>query len=278
MTTDPDYDLAELNKETGLGGYGEEIAREIPQIDMSDYFNRQEEIAEALWVAATGIGFFQLTNHGIPQALIDEAFDRSAAFFDMPAESKARFPLKPGTNAGWEYMAQVRPSTGTADRKESYQITLPRMAELWPDGSELFGFKETMLAFERHNWALAMKVLNCFAGRLGFPAGFFTEGHNPDTPQYQSTLRLLHYLWDGGKERPFNLGTGTGYSVQQVVDAAQRITGEDIRVKDGFRREGDPAILIADGSKARKALGWRPKYSDLDTIIQHAWRWENRVR
>ena len=129
--------LAELQKEAGIGGYGEEVDRDIPQIDMSDYFNRKEEITDALWDAATGIGFFQLTNHGIPQELIDEAFLLSAGFFDLSADTKAQYPLKPGTNAGWEYKAQVRPSTGTADNKESYQITLPRMENLWPDAHDL---------------------------------------------------------------------------------------------------------------------------------------------
>ena len=189
-----DMPLAELKKEQGFGGYGVEVERDIPQIDMSDFSRRKPEITEALWQAATDIGFFQLTNHDIPQALIDEAFDASAAFFALPSETKEQYPLKPGTNAGWEYKAQVRPSTGTADQKESYQITLPRMAELWPTGAELPGFKATMLAFERQNWALAMKVLSCFADRLGFPADAFTDGHDPLSPEYQSTLRLIHYL------------------------------------------------------------------------------------
>jgi isopenicillin N synthase-like dioxygenase len=194
MSETKPYGLSELNKESGIGAYGEEIERDIPQIDMSDFFNRRKDISDALWEAATGIGFFQLTNHGIPATLIDEAFALSAGFFGLPTDTKAQYPLKPGTNAGWEYMAQVRPSTGTADRKESYQITLPRMQNLWPTGQEIFGFKETMLAFERHNWAVAMKVLDCFAERLNFTPGFFTEGHDPDTKAYQSTLRLIHYL------------------------------------------------------------------------------------
>ncbi|MEM9629065.1 MAG: 2-oxoglutarate and iron-dependent oxygenase domain-containing protein [Pseudomonadota bacterium] len=189
-----DMPLAELKKEQGFGGYGVEIERDIPQIDMSDFSRRKPEITEALWQAATDIGFFQLTNHGIPQTLVDEAFDASAGFFALPAETKQQYPLKPGTNAGWEYKAQVRPSTGTADQKESYQITLPRMAALWPTGDELPSFKATMLAFERQNWALAMKVLSCFADRLGFVTDAFTEGHDPESPEYQSTLRLIHYL------------------------------------------------------------------------------------
>lgn len=194
MSTRQTYDLDELTRESGMGAYGVEVERDIPQIDMSDYFNRKDDITDALWEAATGIGFFQLTGHGIPQTLIDDAFDMSAAFFDLPADTKAQYPLRPGTNAGWEYMAQVRPSTGTADRKESYQITLPRMKGLWPTGQEVRAFKATMLAFERHNWAVAMKVLDCFADRLGFPPDTFTNGHDPDTPEYQSTLRLIHYL------------------------------------------------------------------------------------
>lgn len=194
MTTDGTYGLDELNKEAGFGGSGAVIDRDIPQIDMSDFFNRKAEITEALWQAATGIGFFQLVNHGIPDELTAEAFAQSAAFFDLPDETKAKRPLKPGTNAGWEFKAQVRPSTGTADQKESYQITLPRMTGLWPTGEELAGFKAVMLAFERHNWALGMKVLSCFADRLGFGPDFFTDGHDPLVPEYQSTLRLIHYL------------------------------------------------------------------------------------
>lgn len=186
--------LAELDKESRIGGIGVEIDRAIPLIDMGNFLARKDEIADELWQAATGIGFFQLTGHGIPDSLIDEAFALSAGFFALPDATKARYPLKPGTNAGWEYKAQVRPSTGTADQKESYQITLPRMAGLWPTGAELAGFKATMLAFERMNWALAMKVLSCFAGRLGFGPDVFTDGHDPDSPGYQSTLRLIHYL------------------------------------------------------------------------------------
>ncbi|GGE24767.1 2OG-Fe(II) oxygenase [Primorskyibacter flagellatus] len=186
--------MAELAKESRMGAYGEEVHRDIPRIDMSDFRARKAEITEQLWSAATDIGFFQLTNHGIPQPLVDEAFAISAAFFDLPTATKEAMPLKPGTNAGWEYMAQVRPSTGTADRKESFQITLPRMDGLWPSESDLAGFRATMLAFERHNWSLAMKVLSCFADKLAFDPNLFVDGHDPLRPEYQSTLRLIHYL------------------------------------------------------------------------------------
>lgn len=188
------YALDELKKEAGFGGEGEIVDRDIPLIDMSDFFARKAEITDQLWDAATGIGFFQLTNHGIPQELVDDAFALSEKFFDLPEQAKAQYPLKPGSNAGWEFKAQVRPSTGTPDQKESYQITLPRMKGLWPTGDEVALFKPVMMAFERHNWAVAMKVLSCFADRLGFNTDHFTEAHDPEVPEYQSTLRLLHYL------------------------------------------------------------------------------------
>lgn len=188
------YAMDELNKEATIGAVGSTVSRAIPRIDLSDFDRRKLKIADDLWTASVEIGFFQLVNHGIPQALIDDAFEYSPRFFALPADTKGRYPLGKGTNAGWEYMAQVRPSTGTADHKESYQITLPRMAALWPSSTELPGFKAVMLAFERANWALGMRVLSCFALKLGFHEDFFTDAHDPMSPHYQSTLRLLHYL------------------------------------------------------------------------------------
>lgn len=192
--TQQTYGLAELNQEKTFGGIGGLKHREVPRIDMSNFEARKAEIAEQLWDASTRIGFFQLVNHGIPQEQIDEAFDMTARFFALPHDTKATMPQRKGTNAGWEYKSQVRPSTGTADQKESYQITLPRMHDLWPNGDELPGFKASMLAMERANWALGMKVLSCFALKLGFPPEFFTQRHDPMSGEYQCTLRLLHYL------------------------------------------------------------------------------------
>ncbi len=245
MSTANTKTLAELEKEKGIGGYGIEVDREIPQIDMSDFANRKAEITEALWAAATDIGFFQLFNHGIPTSLIDEAFAASAAFFDLPQETKAHYPLRPGTNSGWEYMEQVRPSTGTADRKESYQITLPRMAKLWPTGAELAGFKATMLAFERHNWAVAMRVLSCFADRLAFPPDFFTDGHDPLTPEYQSTLRLIHYLgMEDAKPEDFKFwraGAHTDFDCLTLL----------------HQREGQGGLQLCPGKDSQgRAIAW----------------------
>lgn len=90
-------------------------------------------------------------------------------------------------------------------------------------------------------------------------------------------LRLLHYMQDGGEETRFNLGTGTGYTVKEVIQTAEEVTGRPIPTDIEARRPGDPATLIADGTKARKTLGWEPEYSDLPTLIDHAWQWEQKL-
>lgn len=86
----------------------------------------------------------------------------------------------------------------------------------------------------------------------------------------------LIYLKKYGKSCTFNLGNGNGFSVQEVIDTAARITGRNISVIETARREGDPVRLVANAELARVVLGWRPKYSDLSTIIDHAWRWEKK--
>lgn len=72
----------------------------------------------------------------------------------------------------------------------------------------------------------------------------------------------------------FNLGNMSGFSVLEVLEAARAVTGCDIRALDAPRRAGDPPVLVADSHRIRKALGWRPRYCDLPTIIEHAWQWE----
>jgi UDP-glucose 4-epimerase len=88
-------------------------------------------------------------------------------------------------------------------------------------------------------------------------------------------LALNHLMADGESAR-FNLGNGEGFSVKEVIDTAEKVTGKKINVKYQARREGDPARLIANSTKIRDQLGWQPKRADLSTIIQDAWAWEQK--
>jgi len=87
-------------------------------------------------------------------------------------------------------------------------------------------------------------------------------------------LLALDHLDRTDASAAFNLGNGAGFSVQQVIDAAQAVTGKRLNVVDRPRRDGDAAVLVADAALARRVLGWQPQYADLDTILRHAWQWE----
>ena len=86
----------------------------------------------------------------------------------------------------------------------------------------------------------------------------------------------LEYLRKGGESNIFNLGNGKGFSVKEMIEAAKKATGKDIKVEMGERRAGDPAQLIASSEKARKILGWSPKYTDVEVVIKTAWNWHSK--
>lgn len=86
----------------------------------------------------------------------------------------------------------------------------------------------------------------------------------------------IDYLRKGGESNIFNLGNGRGFSVKEMIEAAKKATGRDIKVEIGARRAGDPAQLIASSEKAKKVLGWRPKYTDVKQIIQTAWTFHQK--
>ena len=90
-------------------------------------------------------------------------------------------------------------------------------------------------------------------------------------------LLALQYLVNGGVSERFNLGNGAGFSVQQVIDTVEKVTGRQVKVVDGPRRAGDPARLVADATRARAQLGWKPVFDDLEAIVAHAWAWETKV-
>lgn len=87
----------------------------------------------------------------------------------------------------------------------------------------------------------------------------------------------LQSLLAGGPSQAYNLGNGQGFSVREVIHAAEQVTGQHIAVVHGPRRAGDPARLVADSNRIRQTLGWQPRHAELERIIAHAWRWEQQV-
>jgi UDP-glucose 4-epimerase len=75
----------------------------------------------------------------------------------------------------------------------------------------------------------------------------------------------------------YNLGNGKGYSVREVIQAAEAVTGRPVPTRMAPRRPGDPPVLLAAAEKAQQELGWQPRYPELEVILAHAWAWHQRL-
>lgn len=127
-------------------------------------------------------------------------------------------------------------------------------------------------------------VLQVAAGRRSDIAVFGRDYDTPDGTCLRDYIHVsdlceahwlaLEALCNGHPGGRFNLGNGAGYSVQQVIDVARKVTGREVRHQDAPRRAGDPSTLVADARLAKTELGWAPKRQDLETIIADAWAWE----
>lgn len=142
---------------------------------------------------------------------------------------------------------------------------------------------------ERHDpeTHLIPLVLQAASGRRADIAVFGRDYDTPDGTCIRDYIHIndlceahwlaLQSLMQGAGSQRYNLGNGAGFSVQEVIDAARRVTGRPIAVRDAPRREGDPARLVADATLARQQLAWAPQFSDLETIVAHAWEWEQKT-
>jgi len=183
----------EIERLVGASGMGARTAidGQVPIIDMS-----KEGAADAIWEAAQSPGFFTVTNHGIPLELIERTFGRSAKFFDQSKEQKQeQSPFAKDLNAGYEYFSQVRPSTGTADQKESLQITARSgsMDGRWPKEPEDFEATAHELMKAAHQ--LGNRLLDILEPKAcpKVATGTLSSAHNLWVHDGQCTLRLLHY-------------------------------------------------------------------------------------
>ena len=126
-------------------------------------------------------------------------------------------------------------------------------------------------------------LLNAAAGESN---NFTIYGHDYPTPDGTCIRDYIHVtdladahvkavraLLDGADSMALNLGTGRGWSIRELVTNVREVTGCDFTVHVGARRPGDPPSLVADASRARHQLGWRPRYPDVATQVMHAWAW-----
>jgi len=141
---------------------------------------------------------------------------------------------------------------------------------------------------ERHlpETHLVPLVLQAASGRRDNITIFGTDYDTPDGTCIRDYIHIqdlcsahllgLEHLVAGGESKSYNMGNGQGYSIQEVIDVAKKVTGNDFKVIHGERRSGDPARLVADSTLLQKELGWQPEFAELESIIRHAWEWERK--
>jgi UDP-arabinose 4-epimerase len=125
--------------------------------------------------------------------------------------------------------------------------------------------------------ALGGSPLTIFGDDYPTPDGTAIRDYIHVTDLADAHIRGLQYLQDGGTCPALNLGTGRGLSILEVIQSVERLSGRQVPSKFAPRREGDAAAMVADASRAAVELGWKPLFSDLDTLTQTAWRWFSRT-
>ncbi|KAL3826554.1 hypothetical protein ACHAXA_003618 [Cyclostephanos tholiformis] len=188
-------DDIQVEKSLRISGLGSAPAVDDAIVPIIDIRGLEAEVMEKLWQAATNVGFFVVTGHGIPQNVIDDAFAESSNFFSQSVEDKKeQSPFAANLNSGYEYMSQIRPSTGLADRKESIQITAREgcMDGRWPNDA----FKSASTALMEAAHSLACKILDLLEPRAlphEIERGSLSKSHTLWSDDGQCTLRFLHY-------------------------------------------------------------------------------------
>jgi UDP-arabinose 4-epimerase len=209
-------------------------------------------------------------------------FSSSCAVYGEPqhlpiAEDHRRQPISPYGESKW-FVEKVLQWYGAAYSLQSMSLRYFNASGADPEG-------ELGEVHDPETHAVPLAIQTAMGQRPHFEI-FGTDYPTPDgaairdyihvTDIADAHIKALQHLLDQGECMALNLGTGAGHSVLEVVAAVERASGRPVKILKSARRTGDPAVLIADGARARQILGWQPRYSGLDTIVESAWRWHTR--
>lgn len=205
-------------------------------------------------------------------------FSSTAATYGMPERSPIdeSQPIKPINPYGWSKVMVERMLADAAAAYGLRSVSLRYFNAAGADPSGEIGeshHPETHLIPNLLKAALQGTAVNIFGTDYPTPDGTCIRDYVHINDLAQAHLQAMDYMDKHPGAHCFNLGSDTGYSVMQVVEAARRITGREIVTKIGPRRAGDPPSLVAASVAARRELGWKPAYSGMDAIIETAWRW-----
>lgn len=229
-------------------------------------------------VSATQVLLDAMRAHGIARFI----FSSTAAIFGEPQyvpidEAHPKAPINPYGRSKW-FVEQLLEDYDHAYGLKSVCLRYFNAAGADPDNE--IGERHDP---ETHLVPLILQVASGRRPRIGVYGDDYPTADGTCVRDYvhvadlcDAHLLALRQLLAGAGSARYNLGNGNGFSVREVIDTARRITGHPIPVVMEPRRAGDPPSLVADAAAARAALGWTPRYADLQTIVAHAWACEQR--
>ncbi|HEX2548157.1 MAG TPA: UDP-glucose 4-epimerase GalE [Ramlibacter sp.] len=209
-------------------------------------------------------------------------FSSTAAVYGNPievpiTEKHPQLPINPYGNS------KLAVERALADYSQAYGLRSITLRYFNAAGAHPDGTIGEMHEPETH---LIPLVLQVASGRREFISRFGSKFDTRDGSCIRDYIHVqdlctahllaLQKLGEGAQTTVYNLGNGNGQSVNEVIEAARRVTGHPIPLRDDPPRAGDPPVLVADATRARQELGWVPQYPDVETIIRHAWQWEQR--
>jgi UDP-glucose 4-epimerase len=212
--------------------------------------------------------------------VLNLVFSSTAAVYGLPKESPIteNHPTNPINPYG---KSKLMIENIIDDFATAYGIKAVKLRYFNAAGAAPDGLLGEMHEPETH---LIPLILQAASGRRSRITVFGTDYDTPDGTCIRDYVHVedlvtahllaIDFINSHGSCGIFNLGNGNGFSVNEIIECARTVTGQAIQVELGPRREGDPPILIADASKAKDELRWRPKYSDIESIVSHAWQWE----
>ena len=219
-----------------------------------------------------------MRDHGIERLV----FSSTAATYGTPKsvpiqEDAVKAPINPYGQSKWTAELMI------ADFCAAHMMRAVRLRYFNASGADPDGDIGELHDPEAHLIPLAMQAvtgdgppLTLFGDDYPTPDGTCIRDHIHVTDLADAHVRALDWLETTSGAHAFNLGTGRGQSVRQVLDAVEKVAGKPVPHSIGPRRAGDPAELVSDPSLANRELGWSPQMSDLDTIVATAWAWHRR--
>lgn len=209
-------------------------------------------------------------------------FSSTAATYGVPEkspieENDRQAPINPY----WESKLMMEKIIRWADQAYGIKFVALRyfnVAGAYPDGSigEDHGPETHLTPIILQVAAGQRDQLKVFGDDYNTPDGTNVRDYVHVLDLVDAHILAINYLKAGNDSDVFNLGSSTGFSVKQMVEAAREVTGEPIPAEIAERRPGDPDSLIAASQKARDVLQWQPQYDDVKEIIQTAWNWKQQ--